>query len=376
LVRPEDATPATLTAAGAFVGGVAGLVRFASDLGAVEVSVGAGDNLAAVTAKFDATGLVTAVDSGGGVLQLTTVSTGVNAEVYFLNADVGVDAALGVFAGQAMVAGTWPSVMEVQVSAANEITFGPNDPNPMIYNSTTGKLTVPGLIDPIGLILDNTIPIIADPGKGIIFVGDGTLGTTLGDFYFRYESGSLQNISAAASGSTSIAVQNGGSGIGNYTTLNFTGSGVLAADGGGGVSDITITSGSLLRIEEEGTPVETDTSTINFTGAAVTASSTGPNQVTVNVTGSSLLTGIAQQRFLASAFTGGTPSSITLSNTLDSNAVIQGLVVLYRNGKADMVRVVGVPTTEDEYRVVGTTLQVGTDITATSNTYLIVYPHL
>ena len=376
LVRPEDATPATLTASAAFVGGVAGLVRFSSDLGAVEVTVGAGDTLPAVLAKFDATGLVTATDSGGGVIQLTSSSTGLNAEVFFLNADSGVDTALGGFAGQAVVSGTWPSRMEIEVSDANEITFGPNDPMPMIYNSTTGKLTVPGIIDPIGLVLDTTVPLLPDPGKGVIFVGDGTGGSILGDFYFRYEGGTLQNISNAVTGSTSIGVQDEGVGIGSFQTLNFTGSGVTATDAGSGVSNVTISSGGILGIEDEGVSVETDTTLIDFVGSGVAAVSTGPNSVQVTISGSSLLAGVAQEAFEAVAFAAGPPSSVTLANTLDANTAVSGLILLFRNGKADMLRVVGVPTTPSQYRVVGSTLEVGTDITGTTNSYLISYPHL
>lgn len=377
LIRPEDGTAATLTAAGAFVGGVTGLIRFATDFGAIEISVDAADNLAAVIAKFNATGFVTAADSGGGVLQLTTVGTGATAEVFFLNADIGVDTALGVFAGQTMVAGTWPSYMEIKVSGAGEITFGPNDPNPMVYNSVTGKLTVPGLIDPIGLILDQTVPITADPNKGVIFIGDGTGGTILGNFYYRFEGGPLQDVSAAVSGSTSLDVEDEGTPIGSFTTFNFTGSGVVASDGGGGVADITITSGGLLAIEDEGVSIETDATLIDFVGAGVTATSTGPNSVQVTIPGGSgALTAVSQESFAATGFSfSGGLSSVVLGDTPDTGAAIQGLILLFRNGKADMTNVgPAIPVTATQYRIAGGALQIGADITGTTDSYLLVYP--
>jgi hypothetical protein len=146
LVRAEDATPATLTAAGAFVGGVTGLIRFATEMGAIEISVDAADVIGDVITKFDATGEVTAVDSGGGVLRLTTTALGPNAEVFFLNADAGVDAALGVFSGQSMVDGTWPSTIDVKVTADGEITFGSTRAFPLTYNAITGVLSGGALV--------------------------------------------------------------------------------------------------------------------------------------------------------------------------------------------------------------------------------------
>jgi len=206
LVRQEDATPATLTAAGAFVGGVAGTVRFATNQGAIEVDLLAGDNLAAALIKLSASGQVTAVDSGGGVIQLTTTTTGPLAEVYFLNADAGLDAALGVFSGQVMTQGTWPSYFELEVSAANELTFGPNGATgPMIYNADTGKLTVPGLIDPTGLVFTEDAPPVTGAAEGAVFVGNGAGGTVVNHLYYREaNNGALLDISAASSASAGI----------------------------------------------------------------------------------------------------------------------------------------------------------------------------
>lgn len=50
-------------------------------------------------------------------------------------------------------------------------------------------------------------------------------------------------ITAPFSGSTSIAVQDEGAGLGSFDTINFVGDGVVAVDGGGGVATVTIDGG-------------------------------------------------------------------------------------------------------------------------------------
>jgi len=370
-----------LTASGAFVGGVTGQIRFSSDLGAVVVDVLAGDNLAAVLAKFGATGLVTAIDSGGGVIELTTTSTGTTSEVFFLNADTGVDTALGGFATQVMVAGTWPVFIDIEASAVGEITFGNSFANPMIYNATTGKLTVPGLIDPTGLVYTLFGPINPGVTKGITFVGDGTGGTVLGDFYYRYEGGGLQNISAVVGGSTGLtSVEDEGAAIpgGPFPTLNFVGAGVTATDGGGGTATVTIPGGAGVVVEDEGGAIPGGPhSTLNFTGPGVLASDGGGGVANIAVTsGGGTVQGVQQDVFEAVAFTPGGPGAfVTLTQTYDTTALLVGMVVLYRNGTADMNNVgPAVPTTTKEYRINGTDLQIGADITASLNTYRLVYP--
>lgn len=113
LVDQSTGTGATLTAAGAFVNPmVAGIVTFGTNEGAVEVTFAGGENLAAVHALFDATGVVTAA---GDPIVLTTVAKGPTAEIYFLGeSGAGVDATLGGFNGQVMVPGTWPDVIAAQ----------------------------------------------------------------------------------------------------------------------------------------------------------------------------------------------------------------------------------------------------------------------
>jgi len=164
------ATGASVTAAGVFVGGVTGIIRFGTDTGAIEVSIAAADNLAAVQGKFNSTGVVTAA---GDPITLTTNSLGPGAEIYFLNDDQGgaLDTALGQFDGQPMVQGGVSNVVPLTATGGFELTIGLGGPAPLVYNAVTGKLTVPGLIDPTGLNMVQT-PDAALPNQ-TLFVSDG-----------------------------------------------------------------------------------------------------------------------------------------------------------------------------------------------------------
>ena len=198
LVNPLTATPATLTAAGAFSGAaVAGDITIGSELGAVTVSFAGGENLAAVHALFDATGVVTAA---GDPIVLTSVAKGATAEVFFISADAGVDASLGVFSGQAMVAGTWPDSTAIAATGTSEITFGAGNPNPMIYDSATGKLTVPGLIDPTGMVFDEAGQPATGANKGALFVSDGSGGLVLNHLYYVNAAGTPTDITTGGGG--------------------------------------------------------------------------------------------------------------------------------------------------------------------------------
>jgi hypothetical protein len=376
--RPSDATEATLTGAGAFSGGVTGTIRFATDMGAIEVDIDAADNLATVLTKFNATGQVVATQLAG-VITLTTVTKGPIAEVFYLNDTVGgtLDVALGTFDGQVQVNGTLASSIRFDVSADNEITIGAGGATgPMIYNSDTGKLTVPGIIDPIGLVLDQTVPLTADPGKGVIFIGDGTGGTTVGNFYYRYEGGTLQDVSAAIGGATTMEVSDEGSSLGTaFTNLNFTGSGVTAVDGGGGEATITITSGTPLLIRDEGVDVEANTDTINFLGAGVTAVAGVAGTVEITIPGGAGGIAVTREAFAASSFSfGAGVSTHVLTDTPDNSASLRGIIECYRNGVADMTLVVGIPASSAQFRISGGSLEIGSDITATGHTYKVVYP--
>jgi len=203
LANPLTATSATLTAAGAFSGAaVAGTLTLGTETGAITVTFVGGEVLAAVHALFDATGIVTAA---GDPIVLTTVMKGGTAEAFFLNeTPAGVDAALGTFSGQAMVSGTWPDTVELGASAPGTFIVGVNAANPMLYDTATGKLTVPGLIDPTGVIFDEAGQPATGAAKGAVFVSDGSVGVQ-NDLYYTDQAGALVNLSAAAAGVTNHA---------------------------------------------------------------------------------------------------------------------------------------------------------------------------
>jgi len=338
MVDPAAGSGATLTAAGAFIGGVTGTIRFATDMGGISVGIDAADNLAAVLAKFNATNQVTAVDSGGGIIQLTATSEGPGSEIFYLNeTTVGLDVALGTFDGQVQVDGSWTSFVTFDVTAPNEITIGIGGATgPMIYNADTGKLTIPGLIDPTGMVFNEAAGPLTGAGKGAIFVSDGSGGLIANDLYYRDSSGVYSNLSG----------------------------GVVSAS---------------IAIQDEGIAVDPNTTTINFVGAGVTASSAGPGLVDVTIPGGGAGSVKVEQEVLASGsfVWGGSVSSITLSQTPDTTATLSGLYLLFRNGVADMTNVTpAVPVTGTQYRINGTALEIGADVTASGNTYRFMYPRV
>lgn len=176
LVDPRTATPATVTAAGACADpvGVTGTIMFATDLGAVTASILATDTRAVAVAKLDALVGVAAVEVAG-VITVSSRTTGPSARVYFLSATAGIDAALGTFDGQPMSAGLYVDLVGIQATDTNEITIGAAGvTGPMVYNADTGKLTVPGLIDPTGLVLTEQAsnPAPVSTGTGTFWVRD------------------------------------------------------------------------------------------------------------------------------------------------------------------------------------------------------------
>jgi hypothetical protein len=253
-----------------------------------------------------------------------------------------------------------------------------------------------------------------------LFVSDGSGGLSQGDLYYTNPNGAiLSNISGGVV-SASIAVEDEGISVQpNTTTLNFIGSQITATDAGSGQVNVTVSAGSVavedeggvveadtqtlnftgggvtatsaggnqvdvavpsLVSEDEGTPVETATTTLNFIGAGVSAASAGGNQVNITITipggGGGGLTGVTSDTFVASAFAfGGGLSTITVSATPDATASLAGLRFMFRNGVADMTEVAGVPSTASEWRLNGTTLEIGADITATTQTYRVHYPN-
>lgn len=186
VVDPDSGTPATLTASLACADpiGVDGTVVFGTSTGAVSLTVAAADTRAAVVAGLDALVGISASESLG-VITLTSEEEGPCAEIYFLSATTGLDAALGGFDGVPQTNGSYTRTIEIQVTADQEISFGINgSTGPMIYNADTGKLTVPGLIDPTGMIFEQAPAPTTGPTEGALFVSDGSSGLTAGSIYY------------------------------------------------------------------------------------------------------------------------------------------------------------------------------------------------
>ena len=154
LVDPSTATAATLTAAGAFVGGVAGDITFGSEMGSATVSVLVGDAVADVWNKIDATGIFTAA---GDPIVISTVAKGASSEVFFISADAGVDAAVGGLSGQVMAPGTWPDAVPIK----SEYYAG-NTPGGNVTWGVGGNNTLTDAIDRIAtqlvILLGGPIP--------------------------------------------------------------------------------------------------------------------------------------------------------------------------------------------------------------------------
>jgi hypothetical protein len=134
LANPDHAvaTVASLTAAGAFVGGVNGAIDFAvPGIGIVTANILLGDTLAQVQTKLAALpGLACVVNPGNDPIAITTLARGPNADVYFIQDDQSgaLNTALGDFSiggGAVFTAGTWPEQVGIGATGTNELTvFG------------------------------------------------------------------------------------------------------------------------------------------------------------------------------------------------------------------------------------------------------------
>ena len=223
IVDPALSTPATLTAGGVFVGGVAGDITFATHMGGVTASIAALDNLAAVLVKLNALEGVTAA---GNPIVITTTATGPNAVIYELASDAGVSVALGDFTaagGAVFVPGTYAAMMDIQCPAAGVLSIGPSGATgPLVYNSATGKLTVPGIIDPTGIVFDEAATVATGAAEGAIFVSDGSGGLVVNHLYYRAASnGAYSDLTAGATNNTlDQAYDQGGAGVGRTITAD------------------------------------------------------------------------------------------------------------------------------------------------------------
>ena len=198
VINPTASTSATLLAS-AFPNNpttCAGEISWATPMGVVTATITVGmtptDVVNAINNATVGAGLIFAQITSG-FISLTCVSKGVLSDVVYVgDTDSGnINADLGDFqisSGAVFTAGTDPQYVNIHSSALHEITIGEGGTTgPMIYNSDTGKLTVPGLLDPTGLIFveenQNNVPTGAN--EGAIFVSDGTDGLVQNKLYFK-----------------------------------------------------------------------------------------------------------------------------------------------------------------------------------------------
>lgn len=322
--KPDTGTGASVTAAGVFVGGVTGDVTFATPMGSVTASILNTDNHATVLGKLNALNGITAA---GNPITVTSVMKGPGSFVYLLSTDPGgLDTALGVFQGQVMVPGTWTETISVDVTLDQEITIGANGATgPLIYNADTGKLTVPGLIDPTGMVFTRAGIPTTGATEGAIFVSDGTGGLTAGHFYYR-----------PASNGTPVDISGGGTGDvvgpGSSTAnalVRFSGtSGKLVKN-----STATLDDAGALSTTSVSVTDATVTGTLNATGATITgidASDVGADPAGTSATGIAAHVAAAnphtQYLKSADAATSFSTASLTVSTTLNATgATITGI---------------------------------------------------
>lgn len=208
LNRPETATPATLGAAGAWVGGVAGAVLLGTDFGGVRVEFDGTETLPQTLTKLSASGHFTATEAAG-VIVLTTTGKGGSSEVFFLSAEAGLNTSLGDFSlvgGATFTPGTWADAIEITTTSLNEITFGRSGAaGPMVYNAETGNLSVPGIItDTDGVVFDEAGPPGTGPNKGALFIADGSAGTNQNHPYFEADDGTLYDLLQGLEGAATL----------------------------------------------------------------------------------------------------------------------------------------------------------------------------
>jgi len=72
--------------------------------------------------------------------------------------------------------------VDVEVTGAETLSVGTT--YRLEYDGTTGKLTVPGIIDPIAVIFEHATAPTTGSSEGAVFVSDGTGGLALGHLYF------------------------------------------------------------------------------------------------------------------------------------------------------------------------------------------------
>jgi len=211
VVNASAATQATLQGAANFVDAAttpAGTLTFATSSGRVEVTFAGGENFASIESLLNTgTGIQVSWAGVGNPIVLSTANTGPSAELILVNDSTGgaLNTYLGDFTitgGATFTAGTYPEFVSLRSNGPQSLVIG-NGTNDLIYDAITGKLTVPGLIDPTGLIFDEfsegSIP--TGPGKGAIFVSDGSGGAgNTGNLYYKNAAGTLFDLLGAGGG--------------------------------------------------------------------------------------------------------------------------------------------------------------------------------
>lgn len=210
LGRPEDATRAVLNAAVDYTAPAAnGSATFGTDLGAFTIEVVAGSLIADAISKLNQSQYVIADESPANRIRIQSATKGPLAQVFYITGDAALNTALGNFQAALQTNGDWPSHMEVVVSAANEISFGPNAPaGPLVYNADIGKLTVPGVIDPTGMIYTEStlanLTLLENGWTGTdiggLYVSDGTDGQDNNHLYYVFEDGTPLKLSGGGTG--------------------------------------------------------------------------------------------------------------------------------------------------------------------------------
>jgi hypothetical protein len=140
-------------------------------------------------------GRLHASDNGAGKIKLTSATSGMTAEILYLHDrnDGGIPDRLchqagnlslhpldlaGELVGAGFYAkGEYGHWVDLACTDDQEITIG-SGANDLVYNALSGKLTVPGMIDPTGLIFDEVASdLVVDElgmNKGALFISDGT----------------------------------------------------------------------------------------------------------------------------------------------------------------------------------------------------------
>jgi len=130
----------------------------------------------------------------------------------------------------------------VRLTSPSAQTLSIGTTNPMVFDATTGKLTVPGLIDPTGMVFERAAAPGTGATEGAIFVSDGTGGLTAGTLYYQ-----------GASNAVPVAVGGGGGGGGSLAAT-------LAIGNTTGGTDIVVSANDGIRFGESSSPPVTGAS--------------------------------------------------------------------------------------------------------------------